>query len=309
LRILENSGGKILNKIGEDMKILRSFLFVPADKKKMLDKIPSLDPDAFILDLEDSVIQSKKDAARKNISSVLPALKKQGKMIFIRINEAGTKDSLKDLNETYSPLIEGYMVPKFEDMEKIKELITSLEKLEASGSGEKTGLILMVESPKGIIELRKLALSGDSMITRRLKGIALGGEDYLESITVSRQVSKQALGQAKDEIIIFSHSHGILAIDTVFPDFSDDEGLRYELGKEVSRGFTSKLAIHPSQVDIINRMFNPHKKDIEKMDTILSHKDEIESKGATSISGEMYDMPHLKWALKLKKYLDDTGGK
>ena len=278
---------------------IRSLLFVPADKKRMLAKINYLDADAFILDLEDSVSSDNKEAARKNISSILPSLKESRKTIFIRTNEAGSAEVIEDLKMTFSPLLDGYIIPKFEQLAKLKETIKRLKEIEDKyGNKKDTSLILMIESSAGVLALRELAFKKDKELSRRLSGIALGGEDYKETLTLSREVSKEMLDPVRQEIIFFTRSQNILAIDTVFPDFHDDKGLRYELGKAISMGFTSKLAIHPNQIGIINEMFYPEKKDIERMNTILSHEDMIKSRGAISINGVMYDAPHLKWAKK-----------
>jgi citrate lyase subunit beta/citryl-CoA lyase len=285
-------------------RVLRSFLFVPADKKRMLDNIISLDADAFILDLEDSVSSQNKQEARENISSILPGLKENKKTIFVRTNDAASSEAVKDLEETLSEDLEGYIIPKFEDMEVMERFIRKLAGLEKKRCIKKiTSLILMIESPRGAQELRRLALDKKKDIGRFI-GIALGGEDYMESLAISRQISKDVLENVRDEIIIFTRSQGILAIDTVYPEYMEEEGLRYELKKIISIGFTSKLAIHPSQINIINESFYPDAEDIKKMKLILSHEKEFGDKGAISIRGKMYDMPHFKWAKKLNDYIN-----
>ena len=235
----------------------------------------------------------------------LPGLKDKKKTIFVRTNEAESNQAQKDIEGTYSPLMDGYVIPKFEDSNLLEGFIDRLKKLEDKEGAQKTSLILMIESPAGVAELRRMSISEKKEITERLIGVTLGGEDYRESLAVSREISKDVLAPVRDEIVIFAHSRGILAIDTVFPDFTDDEGLRYELGKVVSLGFTSKLAIHPNQLSIINESFYPSQRDIDKAEMIMTHGKELEVKGAISIDGTMYDMPHLKWAKKLKKYIDE----
>jgi citrate lyase subunit beta / citryl-CoA lyase len=284
---------------------LKSLLFVPADKNTMLNKINSLDANAFILDLEDSVSSDNKEVARKNISSILPSLKGKGKTIFIRINEADSAEVIEDLKMTFSPLVDGYIIPKFERLNQLKEIIKRIKEKEKNCNKEDTSLILMIESPKGVLALRELANKKDEEIGRRLLGIALGGEDYKESLTLSRKISKETLGPVRQEIIFFARSLGILAIDTVYPDFKDIDGLKSELDVIISIGFTSKLAIHPCQVPIINESFYPLKNDIDEVEKILKHEDKIKNQGAININGVMYDMPHLKWAEKLKKYIND----
>lgn len=288
------------------MRYLRSFLFVPADKRRMLDKISGLDADAFILDLEDSVSSHNKEEARINISSMLPLLKESKKTIFVRTNEADSIEAERDMVMTISADLEGYIIPKFEDMGILERFVCKLEKLEKREAiTKKTPIILMIESPKGVLELRRLGLEEKKDINDRITGIALGGEDYRESLAISRQISKNALDPARNEIILFTRSQGLMAIDTVYPDFKDIKGFKTEIKNIISMGFTSKLAIHPAQIEIINGGFYPSETDIYKMELILSHKREFEDKSAINIDGKMYDMPHLKWAQKLNKYIND----
>jgi citrate lyase subunit beta/citryl-CoA lyase len=200
----------------------------------------------------------------------------------------------------------GYMIPKFEDIARLKEFIEHVVKREKEFEiKEKLKIILMVESPKGLLELRNIDHHYDKNLSERIAGLALGGEDYLENLTISGKISKDMIGFARMEIILFARAKNILAIDTVYPDFRDTVGLEEELKRIISMGFTSKLAIHPTQVEIINSGFCPNDLDIGKMEKILSHRKDIEDIGVISIDGVMYEKPHLRWALKLKKYLDE----
>ena len=286
------------------MNIIRSFLFVPADKKKMLGKIFEIDSDAFILDLEDSVSIHEKETARNNILSVIPMLKKNRKNVFIRINRLGTVEAENDIEKVFHKDIEGYVIPKFENIETIKKFVKKLEMFEKEISCKKKSLILMIESPASVLEIRRLNLKNEKNIADRLIGLALGGEDYMESLSISRKISKDVLDSVRKEIILFARSNSLLAIDTVYPEYKNIEGLKAELSNIISIGFTSKFAIHPSQTIIINESFYPDEKDIEKMKLILSFEDEISKKGAISIGDIMYDLPHLKWAQKLNSYLN-----
>lgn len=285
------------------MKILRSLLFIPADKQKILDKIESIPADAFIMDLEDSVSSQSKEIARKNISLKLSELAGTDKVIIVRVNELDFIDIAEDIRQTVAENLYGYMIPKFEDADRLKEFLSYLEdKEEELKIQNKLKIILMVESSRGFIELRKLNLLRDNTLRTRITGLALGGEDYLASLAISREITKDMIDYARKEIILFARGHSILAIDTIYPDFKNTQGLAEEIKKIVSMGFTSKLAIHPAQVEFINSGFYPQKSDIEKMKLILSHRKDIEIKGAISINGVMYDPPHLRWAQKLKKY-------
>jgi len=288
------------------MNILRSLLFVPADKKRMLDKIDTVPADAFIMDLEDSVSSKNKDCARENIVQKLTELKGSNKIIIVRTNDLDSPEAARDMRDTVHSSLYGYMIPKFEDAARLKEFTGNLEAREKElGIEKKLEIILMVESSRGLLELRNINRLQDKVLSKRITGLALGGEDYIESLTVARDITKDMIDFARKEIILFARGNNMLAIDTIYPDFKNTPGLKEDLKKAVSMGFTSKLAIHPAQVEIINSGFYPKNSDTKKMKLILSHRKDIEDLGAISIDGVMFDRPHLKWALKLKKYLDN----
>ena len=173
------------------MRILRSLLFIPAEKQRMLDKIEAIPADAFILDLEDSVSIQNKELARENILQKLSELAGSGKTIFIRVNYLGSQDAIKDVRDTAQSSLYGYMVPKFEDTAGLREFIRHLKarekELEIQG---KLKIILMIESSRGFLELRNIKLSQDEDLLERITGLALGGEDYQASLTISRDITK-----------------------------------------------------------------------------------------------------------------------
>lgn len=314
------------------MEIYRSLLFIPSASIKMLDKIDILRPDAFILDLEDSVPEDKKAQARENIKNKLQEIifKSENKpenntandsgnnhdnnrankpSVFIRINGLGTQHFLKDIEETISPAVSGYMVPKFESFNKLSQVIDFILKQEEEKNiiSGKIKILLMIESPKGIIEL----VNPDKYnhISERLAALTIGWEDFTREITDFGEISTGLLDLARMLIIFYAKANGLLALDAVYRNFSDDDGLRAESSKAVKFGFNGKLAIHPKQIDIINSCFMPDKHEIEKMELILQNRERIEKDGAINIDGVMYDPPHLIWALKVKKYLDKVEGK
>lgn len=282
------------------MEILRSFIFIPADKEKMMEKINILMPDVFILDLEDSVPINNKNIARTNISNKLESLDIEGKIIFIRLNDLDSNFVYKDIDGTISSKVYGYMIPKFENMEQLEEIIDYLSDKERElGLVSKLKLILMIESSKGLLELNKI-----NNKSNRIVALALGAEDYLFSLSEFGDVSDIMVDFARKIIIQHSKANDLLSIDTVFRDYKNSQGLKDELNKIKGMGFSSKLAIHPDQIEIINSSFTPTEEEVNKAELILKHKEDIENNGAISIDGVMYDPPHLKWAQKIKNYLN-----
>lgn len=281
------------------MKILRSFLFIPADKERMLDKINLLPADAFILDLEDSVPANNKEIARINISNKLGSLNIKDKIIFVRVNDLDSSHIFKDIDGTIGRSVYGYMIPKFEDTKKLEKIIDYISDKETElRLDSKSKIILMIESSKGLLELNKL---GD--LYDRIIAFALGAEDFLFSLSEFGMVSDTMTDFARKIIILHSKANSILSIDTVYRNYKNSQSLKDELEKIKGMGFSSKLAIHPDQIDIINSALTPEAGEIDKAKIILKHKKDIENKGAISIDGVMYDPPHLKWAQKIEAYL------
>ena len=284
------------------MDVLRSLLFVPAISEKMLNKIDSLRSDAFILDLEDSVPRNLKESARNNVSRKLKGINSEWPQdIFIRVNELGSKDIYKDIGETIDSKISGYMIPKFEDVDKVEEIIKyiSCKEEEKEITAGSIKLILMIESSKGLLELSKI-----ETIAERLLALTLGWEDYYSNFSIFSEISPDILDFVRRNILINAKARNLLAIDTVYKSFKDVSGLKEETDRIVKMGFDGKLVIHPGQIEIINTSFIPTKEEIERMKVILENKDRIEKKGVISINGIMYDPPHLRWAQKVKDYLD-----
>ncbi|GAG93753.1 unnamed protein product [marine sediment metagenome] len=129
-------------------------------------------------------------------------------------------------------------------------------------------------------------------------------EDYYSNFSIFSEISPDILDFVRRNILINAKARNLLAIDTVYKSFKDVSGLKEETDKIVKMGFDGKLVIHPGQIEIINTSFTPTKEEIERMEVILENKDRIEKEGAISINGIMYDPPHLRWAQKVKDYLD-----
>jgi len=292
------------------MNIYRSLLFIPSSSTKMLDKIENLNPDGFILDLEDSVPPQLKDAARVNVKDKIKELSGKGypcsKKIFIRINELGSQDSKKDVEMTLLPQICGFVIPKFEDIEKLKIFENELAQQEKNKgiNLNKTKIILMVESSAGLVELLYIKKHRTEDYFKRIIAIALGFEDFTRSMTVLGELSVDMLDYIRKTTVSYAKANGFLAIDTVYKNFRDADGLREDTSRAAGMGFDGKLLIHPSQIDIVNSCFMPPVEDIKRMEAVLANKERIEKEGAISIEGVMYDTAHLKWALVVKNYLD-----
>jgi len=284
-------------------KIFRSLLFVPAGSTRMLDKIDILDSDAFILDLEDSVPSALKEEARRNIKKKLEQVKKDLKLnIFIRVNELCTDHFYNDVEETMCPEILGYVIPKVEKASNLKKALKFISDKESDKGikKDKIKIILMIESPKGILELGKISYSD-----KRIISLSIGWEDFSREMDAFTNMTDNMLDFIRMTVLVYAKANNILAIDTVYKNFSDCQGLKSETLKVAKMSFNGKFAIHPNQIEIINNCFKPDEKEIRKMEIILKNYDKFNLQGAINIDGVMYDLQHLKWALRLKEYLSE----
>jgi len=286
--------------------LTRSILFIPAASKKMLEKINVLRPDIFMIDLEDCVPENQKDTARNNIIKKFESIdQKELKIpIFIRINDLDSKYFKDDIKKIVSGKLSGVMIPKFESHAKLEKLEEYLDKIEKDNKLDigKIKVILQIESSKGIKELSTL----EEGFSNRVIGIAFGSEDYLGSMKSYREVTRDMLDFARKSILLYSKSLKLLTIDTIYKNFKDLEGLKKETSKIAQYGFDGKLAIHPNQIEIINSSFMPSEEEIKAVKEILKYKKKIENKGAISIDGNMLDIAHLRWAVKIDRILKEA---
>lgn len=280
--------------------LLRSLLFVPAGTTKMLAKIEALTPDAFILDLEDSVPLEQKQTARDNIAAYLKRTTGDTSIppLYIRCNDLDSNLWREDLGTTFHKNISGYVVPKFESTEKVIELQRTMAEEENSRNIPvgTMAIILQIESMRGCRELFEL---NRTSFLRRLKGLAFGGEDYLGSLSRFCEIDPEMLDYARKLIVLHARALDVPAIDTVYKNFRDAEGLKKESETVARMGFEGKLAIHPNQIEPINACFSPSSATLERARKILEIRDQIEQRGAIDAGGVMLDRAHLTWALEL----------
>lgn len=288
-----------MNISADAAPLYRSLLFIPAGSPRMLAKMESLQPDAFILDLEDSLPLDQKEKGRENVRQKMNELERiENKTpIYVRTNDLDTSFWADDIKLTISPRLNGYLIPKFESNRKAEGLVRLLTRAEQSQGIPRNSvkLLLQIESMKGILELGRLSAR---LLSKRLTAIVFGGEDFLLDLYSSHEISREMLNYARHMIILHAKGQNLRAIDTVYTDFKDISGLEKESSWVAGMGFDGKLAIHPSQIAIINASFSLSAEEVKRMKSILEHRSNIEKEGAINLEGVMLDRAHLKWALR-----------
>jgi citrate lyase subunit beta/citryl-CoA lyase len=277
------------------MPRLRSLLFVPGDRPDRMEKALGLGADALILDLEDSVTPAAKPAARDMVAAFLRTERRA--TLFVRINPLDSGLSDDDLAAILLARPDGIVLPKAEGA-------TTLAALDARLSGDTMILPIATETPAAIF-----ALGSYGNGTPRLAGLTWGAEDLPAAIgaATSREQdgSYTAPYQLARSLTLFgAHAAGVPAIETVYPDFRDLDGLAAYAARGRRDGFTGMMAIHPSQVAVINAAFAPTEAEVAHARAVIALFDANPGAGALALDGKMIDAPHLKSARAILAGLD-----
>ncbi len=276
-------------------RLLRSMLFVPANNFKFIESAKEKRADMVILDLEDSVPTQEKQKARLLIKDAARLLKQTGKNVAVRINGLTTGLATDDLKFAICEGIDAIMLPKTES----KKDIVKLERLMQNESkGQiKIGVIPLVESAKGILNVNEIVLAGKSIVA-----IGFGAADYLRDLgrsyfTIS--TNEIELLYPRSRLALAARVADVLAIDTPFlGNLNDLRGLIIESKIALSLGFRGKMCIHPSHVEPINQVFSPSEKEVKMAKKIIKAYEQAKAKGigAYSFEGRMIDEATYKMA-------------
>jgi len=283
---------------------MRSLLFVPADGGAKLDKAMASGADAVIIDLEDSIAPERKEAARRAASDFLgsAASKKECPRLLVRVNGLDTGMTDADLDAVVAGKPDAIVFPKAEGGTSVSHLdakLTAREAIAGLPEGAIKVLAQAVESAAGLF------LAGSFLNSSpRLIGMTWGPEDL--SAELGAEANREADGEltepyrlARSICLYGAAAAGVPAIETVYVDFRNTEGLRRDTEAARRDGFTGRLAIHPAQVPVINEVFTPTAEQIEKAIAVVAAFAAKPGAGAVGIDGKMYDRPHLARAQAL----------
>jgi len=284
--------------------LMRSLLFVPADSPGKLDKALGCGADALILDLEDSVAPNRKEAARMRaagfVEQTLSAARRP--RLIVRINGLATGLTDADLDAVVPARPDAIMLPKAEGGASVVHADAKLIAREAlNGIDEGSIRIVAIATETA----PALFLAGTYRgASPRLAALAWGAEDL--SAELSAEANRDAQGKfldpyrlARTLCIAAAAAAEVPALDTVYVDFRNEEGLRGECEEARRDGFTGKMAIHPRQVAIINDVFTPKPAAIARAQAILAAFAASPDAGVVGIDGVMYDRPHIARAERL----------
>jgi citrate lyase subunit beta / citryl-CoA lyase len=283
----------------------RSFMFVPGNKQRFLEKTETLPLDVALFDLEDGVLPEEKAKAREMVIPVLEKTSWSGPRRFVRLNAQTTPWFEDDLKAVVRPGLEGVCMTKVNSVAELTagiESITKREK-EAGMAPGTVRVVAAIESPKGLLAAADIAAADP-----RVCALIFGGEDYALEIGLgaNRVAEAAEMLHPRNVIIVAAAAAGVLSIDGVFPDLNNEEGCLKDIWQARRLGFTSKSTFNPRQVEMINEIFSPSPEDIDYARRLVAAFDEGKARGDASIAfgGQLVDLPIL---MRAERILEDAG--
>lgn len=283
---------------------MRSYLFVPGDAPRKLEKGLTSGADALLLDLEDSVAPDSKPKAREIVREYLNAhvAKKERPRLFVRVNALDTGLTDTDLDAVIAARPDGILFPKSRhggDVTHLDAKLTAREALHGITEGATRILVLVTESAQALFGLHNYRGA-----SKRLDGMTWGAEDL--SADIGAETNRNENGDytdpyrlARAQCLIAAVAAEVAPIDSIYPNFRDAEGLKRETLEGRRDGFTGKMAIHPDQVPVINEIYTPSAESIAQAQRLIDAFKAAGNAGVISLDGQMYDQPHLKRAQRL----------
>lgn len=285
-------------------RLRRSLLWVPGDDERKLAKGPTAGADSLVLDLEDAVVPAHKAKAREIVRDTLRDMDFRGAERLVRINPLETGLALDDLTVTMAGAPDGYMIPKVrseDDIRFIDRALTNLEAIAGRAQGSVRLIMLATETPEAILNIRRIAQA-----SLRSSGMMWASEDLSSAIGARRSRNEDGslpdvFSFARSACLLAAAATGMDPLDMPFFDFHDDAGLEREAREAAEVGFTGKGAIHPNQVEIINRVFVPSSEEVEEANALLEAATEAFARGQAAFvyKGAMVDAPHINRARKI----------
>jgi len=284
---------------------LRSPLFAPGDSERKMAKAIASAADAVILDLEDSVAAPAKPTARAMVPEMVRA--HPGRDLIVRVNPRGTPWYLADLASVVPARPTAVMLPKCSGPDDLMTLDHHLEVLETAAGAPvgSIGVVAIVTETAGSV----FTLGAYAGVASRLLAICFGAEDLSADLGINPRRPDGSYPApvvlARAQVLVAAGALGIPAIDTPWPDHSDQIGLRREADAAAADGFAGKILIHPAQIEPVNAAFTPSEEQVRWAERVNAAFAANPDAGVFALDGKMIDRPHYKLA---RRVLEAAGG-
>src|SRR5438067_10332683 len=279
---------------------MRSMLFVPADSERKLARGLDSGADALILDLEDSVAAANRPTARKLARDLLDAHGSERILRYVRVNPLASGRALDDLAATVAGRPDGILLPKCvpDEVRTLDHYLSAFEAAAGMPIGKTRIVAIATETPQAVF-----ALGGYSGVSPRLEAITWGAEDLSACLGGNnRTIDGDYDGPyklARSLCLLAAAAADVTAIDTIYTDFKDPEGLTAECAAAKRSGFAAKMAIHPAQLATINEAFSVSPEERRWAERVIAAFEANPDAGTLALDGKMIDKPHLSLARRL----------
>ncbi len=270
-----------------DIRPYRSVLYIPGSKERALEKARDLPVDAIIFDLEDAVTPDAKVEARATLAQALAVGGYGDKVKIIRINGLDTEWGAGDVAALRDAGADVILLPKVNRAADVQALAEML--------GNGTPIWAMMETPLAILN------AGEIAAHPQLTGFVAGTNDLAKELNCRYRADRLPLQMALQTMLMAARAHGVIAIDGVYNQFKDEEGLRAECEQGRDLGFDGKTLIHPAQVDITNAVFAPSEAEIDLARRQIAAFEEVQAsgQGVAVVDGKIVENLHVETAKKI----------
>lgn len=287
-------------------KLRRTMMFIPGNNPAMITDGHIYGSDSIMFDLEDATSLKEKDSARFLVYNALRTIDYGKTETVVRINGLDTPFGREDIKAMVKARVDVIRLPKTdtpEDVIEVDKIITEVEEANGIEVGT-TKMMAAIESPLGIINAYKIATA-----SKRLIAIALGAEDFVTNMKTNRSPEGVELIAARSQLLLAARAAGIYALDTVYSDVNNIEGFLEEVRLIKQMGFDGKSVIHPKQIGLVHKVYEPTEKEIRHAIRVVHGIKEAERKGSgvISVDGKMVDGPIVDRAYRVIELAKATG--
>lgn len=275
-------------------KLKRSVLAMPGSNARAIEKGRTVKADVLMFELEDGVAEGAKALAREQVVAALKSGGYGDRQIVVRVNVRGSPWYRADIAALAAAAPSAIVIPKVNGRE---DVLKAAADLIAAGAPPSTRLWAMIETPRAILDVEKIASAADDSASR-LEALVLGPNDIAKSTRARLTPGRPALTAWLSAAVLAARVHGVEIIDGIYNDFKDETGLRAEAEQGRDFGFDGKMLIHPGQVDVVNEIFAPSEAEVAFARRILETFEDPENadRSVAQIDGQMVERLHVETA-------------
>jgi citrate lyase subunit beta/citryl-CoA lyase len=286
-------------------KLKRSVLAMPGSNARALEKGKTLAADVLMFELEDGVAEAAKETARAQVAEAVRGGGYGARQIVVRVNARGSNWYKADVAAIAPTGPDAIVIPKVNSRD---DILKAAADIVAAGAPFSTKLWAMIETPRAIFDIEKIASAADDPASR-LDVLVLGPNDIAKSTRARLTPGRPALLSWLSAGVLAARVHGIEIVDGIYNDFNDEAGLRREAEQGRDMGFDGKMLIHPNQIAPVNEIFAPSPEEVDFARRIIAIFDEPENaeKGVVQIDGKMVERLHLDIARRTLALMEAAG--